>query len=270
MIKADVHVHTNFSPDSKTEVCDQIEKAIDSGFHSICITDHYDIIYLHENLDGDQFVFNTEDYLKKLADIKEKYKDKIDVLIGVEMGLFSHLETYVNEYLNKYNFDFIIGSSHFVGSLEPGSSNAFWKDRSEKEAILNYFESALENVKIFNNYDVYGHLDYVVRYTPSKSKDFKIAYYEDVITEILKNIIKNGQGIEINTGDIDNLGRTNPHKDILKMYKKLGGEIITIGSDAHEPEHLGHEFKIAEDLMKEIGFKYYAVYKNRTPQFYKI
>ncbi|MDR1418040.1 MAG: PHP domain-containing protein [Endomicrobium sp.] len=144
MIKADVHVHSKFSPDSKTEVIFHIEKAIEQRAHSICITDHYDIIYLY-----------------KKNDAKEKYKREIDILIGVEVGLLSQFKKQINEFLNRYEFDFIIGSSHFVGNIEPYQS-IFWENRSEKEALRNYFESILENVKIFKNYDVYGHLDYYV------------------------------------------------------------------------------------------------------------
>ena len=146
--------------------------------------------------------------------------------------------------------------------------NKYFGNKSEKQAYREYFESILENVNVFDNYDVYGHLDYVVRYSPYESRHFDLKDYEDVIYEIMKSIIENGKGIEINTAGIrKNLGYSHPHKDILKMYKNLGGEIITIGSDAHACQHLGYKFEDVPELLKSTGFKYYTVFENRQPKF---
>jgi histidinol-phosphatase (PHP family) len=271
MIKSDVHIHTNFSCDSATEINCYIENAIELGFNSICVTDHYDIIYLHDTIEGEQSIFNTDEYLKNINDIKKKYEDKIEVLIGIEMGLSSHLKTQIDQYLSKYNFDFVIGSSHFVENVEVCSSIEFWKSRNEKEVIFSYFETVLENVKIFDNYDVYGHLDYVIRYAPNKDRFFDFYDYRDILEQILKILIKTSKGLEINTSGLRHgLRYPNPHKDILKMYKSLGGKIITVGSDAHTPDYLGYEFRVVKKMMKEIGFEHYVVYKNRVPKFYKI
>ena len=101
----------------------------------------------------------------------------------------------------------------------------------EKKGLLRYLEVILQNVKVYHDYCVYGHLDYAVRYCPDKNYQFIYQDYADLIEEILKTIIEDGKGIEVNTGGYKyGLGYPNPHPDILKRYLELGGEILTIGS----------------------------------------
>ena len=147
----------------------------------------------------------------------------------------------------------------------------YFYDKTETEGYRLYFESILDNVTCIKDYDVYGHLDYVVRYGPSKSGNYIFKDYSDVFEAILKQIISDGKGIEINTGGLYK-GLTFPHPkiEILKLYKELGGELITIGSDAHTPNYIGYGFDTAENLLKECGFKYYCTFKARKPIFHNL
>jgi len=271
MLKADFHVHTEFSNDCSAKVEKQIESAINLGLEYICFTDHCDMDYPSPERES-EYMIDTKSYIKKINSLREKYAGKIKVLCGVEIGLMAYLGERVNNYVKNYDFNFIIGSSHAVnGKNIGGIFNDFFKDKSEKEAYREYFESILENVKTFNNYSVYGHLDYVVRYGAHKNKYFDFNDYKDVFEEILKIIIKNGKGIEINTSGLRrDLGYPHPHKDILKMYKDLGGEIITAGSDAHLPEHIAYKFDEAKEYLEDAGFKYYTVFENQQPKFLKL
>lgn len=217
-----------------------------------------------------KYMLNTESYIYTLNFLKEKYQQKIKILCGVEIGLMPYLKSRIIDFINKYNFDFIIGSSHLVNGRDPFYSS-FYQDREEKLAYFEYFESILENVKVFDQYDVYGHLDYVFRYGPNKNKYFNINDYRNVLEEILKTIINRGKGIELNTsGMLKGLGCFHPNIDILKMYKSLGGEIITIGSDAHIPENIGYKFKDASEVLKRVGFEYYNIFEDRKAVFYKL
>lgn len=268
MIQADFHVHTDFSNDCSVSAEMQIESAIKLGLKFICLTDHCDMhLYSDKN-----YILDTNSYFNKINALKEKYKDKINVLCGIEIGLQPSLKEAIKNNISGYNFDFIIGSSHAVNNIDIGyNPDKYFSDKSEKEAYKEYFESILENVKTFDNYNVYGHLDYVVRYGPNKNKYFDFNDYKDVFEEILKTIIKNGKGIEINTsGFRKNLGHPHPNKDILKMYKDLGGKIITIGSDAHRTEHVGYGFQDIPELLRELGFKCYTVFERQVPKFFKL
>lgn len=265
MIQADFHVHTDFSNDCSVSAEMQIESAIKQGLKYICITDHCD---MHLYFDK-KYILDINSYFNKINTLKEKYKDRINVLCGIEIGLQPNLKEAIQNNISGYDFDFIIGSSHAVNNVDIGyNPDKYFGGKSEKEAYREYFESILENVKTFDNYNVYGHLDYVVRYGPNKNKHFDFNDYKNVFEEILKTIIRNGKGIEMNTAGLrKNLGYPHPHKDILKMYKNLGGEIITIGSDAHRTEHIGYGFQDIPELLRELGFKCYTVFERQVPKF---
>lgn len=270
MIKADFHVHSEFSSDSKAGLSSIIERAIELDMDTICITDHHDMDYQKTVNNPLSFQLDVDRYIMAMEEIKKKYCSKIDILTGVELGLMSYLKDEIHKLVEEYKFDFIIGSSHLVKGKDP-YFKSFYEGRTEQQAYAEYFESILENVKSINDYNVYGHLDYVVRYGPNKNKYFKVSDYEDTLEEALKVIIQNGKGIEINTAGLrKGLGYVHPHKDILKLYKSLGGEIVTVGSDAHIPEDIGYGFKDAACLLQEVGFEYYTVFKNQQPEFYKI
>ncbi len=268
MIKEDFHVHTKFSGDSLEKVENQIDKAIELGLEFLCITDHCDFNLYSKK----EYVLDVDSYVNEINVLKGKYKNRIKLLLGIEMGLVPSFKEKINNFLDGLDFDFVIGSSHAVNGIDIGHNvSKYFGDKSEKQAYGEYFKSILENVKIFDNYDVYGHLDYVVRYGPYENKHFDIKDYKDVIYEILKIIIEKGKGIEINTAGVrKSLGYAHPHKDILKLYKDLGGEIITIGSDAHACQHLGYKFEDVPELLKSAGFKYYTVFENRQPKFLDI
>ena len=173
-------------------------------------------------------------------------------------------------YVEKYHFDYIIGSSHLCRGMD-ASYEDFYKGRTEEEAYEEYFENSLENLKSFSDFDAYGHFDFVVRYGPNMDDEYSYAKYRHAIDRILRYLIENGKGIEINTGGLKKGMRDlHPCIDIIKRYKSLGGEIITVGSDAHIPTNITYGFKRAEEVLKECGFQYYTVFEQRKPVFIKL
>lgn len=271
---SDMHVHTKWSSDSTTPVESQIERAIELGMSQICITDHQD--YDAPPLAPDNFNFligdtgETEPYLCALHELKEKYADRIEVLIGIELGLQGHLGDRLCAYAKSYGFDFIIGSSHYFDGKD-GGDRSLYEGRTGKEACLRYFTEELENIKVFPHFDVIGHIDFVLRHAPGGAEAFRYADYGDVLDQILWQAIDNGKGIECNTTPMRNGGpQPNPNTQILKRYVELGGEILTFGSDAHTPDRIGDHFKEAAELAKDCGIRYYAVYRNHEPAFYPL
>ncbi len=267
MYITDTHVHTEFSADSSAPVRSQIEQALHLGMTEICITDHHDPDTPFTDLD---FTLDLEQYVPAMEAIREEYKGKIRVLIGIELGLQAHIADLLASVAANYPFDYIIGSSHFVDGADPYDPS-FFEGWSQKEALERYFEATLNRVRTIPDFDSLGHLDYVVRYSPSKNRFYSYDQYRDFIDPILSALIEQGKGLECNTGGYKyGLGQPNPSADILKQYRKMGGEIVTIGSDAHEPRHLGYSFSQAQELLKECGFRYYAVYHGRKPCFYAL
>jgi len=264
---ADFHMHTVFSGDSEASPESMIEQAILLGMSKMCITDHYDFDYPDE---PKLFIVDFDKYFLKLNDLRDKYRSQIDLNIGIELGLQPHISEHLWELSTKYPFDFIIGSSHVVDKCDPYYP-AFFENKNEASAYGRYFDTIPENLSVFDNVDVYGHIDYIVRYGPDKNKYYSYEKYKNVLDKVLISCIEHNVGIEINTGGIAyGLGHTNPHEDVIKKYRELGGEIITVGSDAHTPSRIAYEFKKAEELLKECGFNYYTVFKNRKPEFIKI
>ena len=110
-----------------------------------------------------------------------------------------------------------------------------------------------------------------MRYCPDKNYQFIYQDYADLIEEILKTIIEDGKGIEVNTGGYKyGLGYPNPHPDILKRYLELGGEILTIGSDGHCPEHMAYDFPKLRELLTSLGFRFYTIFQNQSPEFIEL
>ena len=216
------------------------------------------------------FDLNTASYLYEFATMKAKYADKIKLLFGVELGVQPHLKRELAVYAKSFPFDFIIASSHICNRKDPYYP-AFYEGRDDEEAYREYFSSILDNLKAFNNFDVYGHLDYVVRYGKTKDAEYSYDKYKDILDKILDTILEKEKGIEVNTGAIGyNLKDLNPCTDLIRRYKQMGGEIITIGSDAHTTEALGRGFDRVAQVLTECGFKYYTTFEQRSPEFHRI
>lgn len=260
-------MHSAFSSDSQAEPEIMIKRAIEKNFKFVCFTDHLDYDYTGaENM----FQLDVERYFTVLNELKEKYADRIQLNIGIELGLQPHLSERLHRLLEKYPFDFCIGSTHTVNRADPYYPR-FFEGRTEKAAYDEYFDCVYKNIKAFPEADVLGHLDYVVRYGPNRNRFYTYSKHKEIIDEILKTCIDSGIGLEINTSGFKyGLGHPSPHEDILERYHDLGGEIITIGSDAHAPEHFAYEFTKAQNILKRCGFSYYTYFKERKPVFIKL
>lgn len=263
----DTHMHSSFSGDSQTPPEEMIKKAISLGLEGICFTDHLDIDYKEE---PGLFDLDTESYYNEIKRLQALYKETLPINFGIEIGLQTEYVSENNQILSKYPFDFVIGSSHVVHGVDPYYPS-FYEGRTEEQAYRNYFESILENINTDADYDVYGHIDYVVRYGPNKNTFYSYKKYSDIIDEILRRLIDNGKGIEINTAGFKyGLEHPNPTEEIISRYRELGGEIITVGADGHKPEHIAYDFQKIPDILKNAGFKYYTVFKSRHPEFINI
>ena len=272
-ITSDYHMHSSYSGDSDSPMEEMILSAINKGFKDICITEHQDFDFIYANDEpNDYFEVNTDQYLYDLILLKEKYAGKICVSFGIELGIQTHLAQKLYSYSSGHDFDFIIASNHLCNRKDPWMAS-FFEGRSEKEGYHEYFQYEAQCIKAFRNFDTFGHLDYVLRYGPNKNKEFSMTEYGDDITEILKLLIENEKSLEINSSGLsEKYGLNAPHpcKEILQRYKELGGELITIGSDAHSPDMVGKNFDKVEQILKDCGFNYYTIYKQRLPEMLKL
>lgn len=270
-ILSDYHLHSSFSGDSDTPMEEMVLSAIQKGLKYICFTEHMDIKYPYRpDMQDIYFEINTDSYLYDLLSYKKKYENQIRICFGVELGLQDCAVRDNAIYAKSHDFDFIIASTHVCNGRDPYYPD-FYEGRPEEEAYREYFTSILNNIKKFNNFDVCGHLDYIVRYAPTKDRNYQYETYKDIIDNILSYLIENEKGIELNTGGLmKGLKDVHPCTAILKRYKELGGEIITIGSDSHTAEHIGSGFYQATQVLKDCGFGYYSVFDGRVAEYIKL
>ena len=263
MITSDCHMHTTFSTDGISDMESMILSAVKKGLKIICFTEHNDHGAGFEG--PGNYVVDTKKYHESCIELSEKYSDKIKVLFGVEIGLMEKEKEYFDEYVNSYPFDFVIGSSHTAGLLDPYYPEYYTHFSTTEEAYRYYFESELIRAGKFTCYDSYGHLDYALRYGPGGNSGFTYEKYADLLDPLLKEIISHGKVIEVNSSGIrKGMNGPNPAVSIIKRYKELGGLPLTVGSDAHEIKDVAADFNTVRDILIDAGYTSYSVFEKRV------
>ena len=270
-IQSDCHLHSNHSGDSDTPMEDMIRQGIALGLHTMCFTEHNDFGFPEtDDLPKDTFLLNVDSYLYELLALREKYADQIKLLFGLELGLQPEVFREKAVLARSYEFDFIIASSHLLHGQDPYYPS-FFAGKTDESVYRDYFQSELDNIRKFSNFDVYGHLDYIVRYGASKDADYSYDKYKDILDAILTTLLEKEKGLELNTGGIKyGMRDFHPTMDVLKRYRELGGEIITVGSDAHDPAHIAEHFDRACEVLHACGFRYYTIFEKRVPEYKKL
>lgn len=262
-IPVDSHNHSVQSPDGKNTVREMAERAAELGIRHYTVTDHLEI-----NLFYDE-EFPYEEPAKQssliLPPLIEEFKDRLDMHYGVELGQPLHDIELTERMLDSYDYEFIIGSCHMVR----GQEDFYYIDykKTDPDHLMKlYFEELLEMAE-WGKFDVLGHLTYPLRYIEG---EFGIKTDMDKYTPIMEKIfsvlVKNGMGMEINTSGLrQKIGKALPDEKYVKMYKDMGGEIITVGSDAHRTEDLGKGIAKGIQIAKNCGFDRIYYYSHRKP-----
>ena len=268
MLIPDYHLHTEFSADCKTPIRDLIRSARDKGMKEICITDHYDHDFPIGIAECD-FHLDFDTYFSTLRKLRKELAPDFTLKIGIEQGLMPSTCEVLSDFSSRYpELDFIICSTHVVDGFDPYYPYYFEK-WGEKGGYRRYFEEILYTVEHFRDYSVYGHMDYILRYGPTKAENFRIEEYLDLFEAIFRVILDNGKGIEVNTGSLyRGLDFPHPHPKLLTLYREMGGEILTLGSDSHDTIHAGHGFEKTRETLKSLGFRYYCTYSKLKPEFH--
>ncbi|MCR5487200.1 MAG: histidinol-phosphatase HisJ family protein [Lachnospiraceae bacterium] len=263
MITSDFHTHTTFSTDGTSDMESMIKEAIRLGLKQICFTEHNDYGARFDEGPG-AFVVDTEAYRKKYLELAEKYKDRITVLFGVEIGLLNDpaIAEHFRKYTKAFPFDFIIGSAHFACGLDPYKPSYWESFESPEAAVRSYFEEELACLSLYDCFHSFGHLDYALRYAPQSTRDIGYEPFYDILGEVLTALIAGNKVLEINSGGFRSpLHRPNPAVPIIRCYRELGGLPPTIGSDAHITSDLARDFHRVEEILSACGFHSYSVFE---------
>lgn len=276
-------MHCEFSDDSTTPMEQQLERAIALGLDEVCFTDHVDYgIKKDWTEDGIQWRggdgvgtdtsalaplanVNYPEYFGKLIRMKKLYGDKITIKNGLEFGVQTHTIDRYQRLLQDWGnqLDFVLLSFHQVENMEFWTGD-FMRGRTQQEYNLRYYQEMLNVVSQFDSFDVLAHVDLISRYDPAGTYPFE--QIKGILSEIFSIIIQKGKGIELNTSSWHyGLSDTTPSRDILKLYRALGGQIITVGSDAHTPKYIAHHFDDAYQVLRELGFTAVYTFDAHTP-----
>ncbi|MBR1669125.1 MAG: histidinol-phosphatase HisJ family protein [Butyrivibrio sp.] len=266
-IIADYHLHTHNSGDSTAPMADMIESAIQKGLSEICFTEHMDMDYpTGYDLPDDPFILDVLSYKKELDEMKKRYEGRIKLKFGVEVGMQTQIAKQNADFVSSYNFDFVIASMHLVDRKDPYYKD-MWEGKDSKDLIKRYFESTLENIELFDNYDVLGHLDYVTRYAPDADAVYRYELFSSYIDPILRHLAGRGKGLDLNSKMLgkDIKSSPNPCPEIISRFKELGGMVITFGSDAHKPAPIACGFDRMQQIAIDAGFREYFTFDKRNP-----
>ncbi|MBR4749103.1 MAG: histidinol-phosphatase HisJ family protein [Abditibacteriota bacterium] len=263
MKKTDYHIHTALSGDNTQSREALADAVLRLGLDEICITEHVD--------------FNPEDTCYGAFDPAVHRQNGaymasrgICCRLGCEIDYQPQYRRQIEEVIARCGFDFVMGSAHYVDNLVVFHHDEYFAGKSEREAYSRYFETELEAIRT-GLFDCVAHFDLIKRWGSRFYGSFDPAPYMDLIEECLRELIARGMALEINSaGTRQDPGDFYPHRDILALYRELGGELITFGSDCHRPDHLALRYDEACSLLRSLGFRRLCTYADRQPHFYDL
>ena len=265
MYLTDLHTHTILSPDGHAPLLDMAQAAVDFGISAMMVTDHFDML----NTDGQRVLsYDWTAGLEQYQKSAPRFKGRLKLGFGLELGSLHISPQHARTILTQAgdNLDMVIGSIHNYREENGGGEYYFGVYNTPQvchAALDDYFTSMEELVSNPDCYDVLGHIIYPLRYMHRDKQDITLTSYRDRLAQILRTVIETGRSIEVNTCR----GHTvEDWRDILKLYRDLGGTLVTTGSDAHRPKDLGNGILESFQLLQECGFHHITMYTHRTPE----
>lgn len=264
MYLADYHTHSATSPDGQLTVSQLAEAAVQAGLDEICVTDHVDTVLWGDHRPRESFDWSR--LLRELPEAREKYAGRLVIRLGAELGEapmgFERAERLLAEAPGP---DFVIGSVHMAGEKFQHFDLYYIEKSSETyyhRVIDSYLEDVLRLAR-WGKFSVLGHLTLPLRYmNENLGERMTFKQHYDQCREIFRALIQSGCGIECNT--------PLPDAPLLRMYRELGGEIITVGSDAHSAEYVGCHVREGQELLRQCGFRYFTTFEGGKPAFRKL
>jgi histidinol-phosphatase (PHP family) len=268
MYLADYHVHSRWSPDARHSMAEMARAAADAGLNEICFTDHVEIM---ASGSWERRRFDWDALEREYRDALAATDGRITVRLGLEFGEAPRDFAYSEQLLSRMPpMDFLIGSQHQL-SERYGSEDLYFAAARDavtaREQIRDYLEQVWKLAK-WGKFSVLGHLTLPLRYL-NENNGLHMTFdgFEAEVEEIFRALIANGCGIEVNT----NRGHDPlPGAKWLSLYRRCGGEIVTLGSDAHSPERVGCRIRECQALLRACGFTRFAAFRSMRPIFHAL
>lgn len=266
---ADYHTHSVCSPDGSYSAAEMAEAAVKAGIQELCITDHVDTYFWDTG--APRRDYDWDKISEQYARAQKQWGGKIKIKLGCELGDAQIGFDRADHLLDTAPaLDFVIGSVHLQGSAYGGQDLYYIKkgDEAFYYGVIEDYLNEMQQVAAWGRCNVLGHLSLPLRYINEKY-GLAITYdkHMDHVEQVLRTALERGVGIECNT----NRGNEPlPGEKVLKLYRQLGGEIITLGSDAHSPEYVGCAIKERQELLKSCGFRYFTTFTRGKPEFHSL
>jgi len=252
--KADLHCHTFYSFDSQTDPRELVLAAISKEIKLLAITDHADIDYEDCGL---QLDLRQEERKAVILDLKRKYRDKIKIIFGIELGQPNNKRALADKLISDNGYEYVLGSIHNLKNVPDFYFLDFKKLNNYPEMIDNLFRKYLDElIKLAEvpYIDVITHVTYVLRYIQAAGGELPLDAYYGKYEQLFKAMIKNGKALEINTSNLRRgFGTTMPSEELIKLYREVGGKLVTVGSDAHRLHEIGANIEEGYALAGKYG-----------------
>ncbi len=260
----DSHVHSDNSFDAAHSLTFLCEKAVEKGVSGLCVTDHCEL----RDYQRDHYEQRLSQAVFDVKKCRVIFKGQLSVMCGVELSDLFYDEALADRIVQKFPFDMVMVSQHTDQTgVDCYYVDYHTKTRAEIDHYLQFYFQYLLRVAKSGKFDTLGHLTYPLRYIQGTHKiPVDLTRYEDLIDQILREVAHQGKAIEINTSGLNGeLGDTMPPLRYVRRYRELGGEYITLGSDAHAADRVGDGLETAMQMLADAGFSYFTVYKERHP-----
>lgn len=260
MLPHDYHLHSHYSCDCQATMAEMCAAAVERGLAEIGFSEHYDLF--SGEPDNCRDFFRLEPWAAELEQVRAAFDGRLTVRAGIEIGEPHLFQAEARALLARYPFDYVLGSLHWVGPnsiFDPG----YFKARSAKEAFRLFYEE-LARVTAVGDFDILSHFDVPVRTAHAVYGRYKPLDHRDYLRPVLRNCVERGLALDLNTAALRRRANTlTPGLEILKEYVALGGERITLGSDAHRPQHVGAGLDVALQVARAAGLKYLTHFEQR-------
>ena len=264
MYYTDYHTHTQLSPDSSAPLSAMAEAAAAAGLSELCVTDHYDLVDIHGAPNWEPLDWAAA--LEQWEPVRDAFRGRLSLKLGVELGSAPFYPEEAARALDCPAVDFVIGSLHNLTARAGGSDFYYVDYRSPADcyAALDDYFASMARLAPLPLYDSLGHIIYPLRYmTMRDGQPVSLDRYTEQLRAILRDAAETGHAVELNTYN----GRTVADwAPVLRLYREVGGELVTVGSDAHVPGNVAQGVREAYDLLSALGFRYVTTYEKRQPR----
>ena len=261
----DYHLHSEFSFDSSEKIEAICEKAVQSGIREIAITDHAEFP-VRDSAPWPDFRRRAE----VLDFCRTRFGENLIIRSGVEAGQSWHCDCPGKEWSGE-NLDFVLASVHELDGYPDPRTYAYTPENTSD--FIHTYLLQMTAMAEKCDYDVLGHVTYLFRFIPEEIvRAIPPESFMDEYEAFFRTVLSRGKGIEVNCSGLrmPSIGKTLPSLELLRLYRELGGEIVTVGSDGHSCRSAFSGLETGYQVLRDAGFSYAASFEKRIPTFYKI